>query len=124
MKNNADIEKNLSNKGNSKNFRKGQEPETYGEDGDLSSYGGGDEIDYGNIVGGTPDPNTDKGKTYEKRMVTPREPVLNAVPMPNHSKANKKDYSALKVKDDASANQKWAGGNQPIGGTPMPNNIR
>ncbi len=123
MKSNADVEKNLSNKGNSKNFRKGTEPETYGEGAEAKNYGG-DEVDYGNIVGATPDPNTDKGKVYEKRMVTPREPVLNAVPMPNHSKANKKDYGVLKVKDDAPANQKWAGGNQPIGGTPMPNNIR
>src|SRR5579872_1107329 len=96
MKNDADVVKNLSNKGNAKGFNKGKEPETYGQ-ADGRTTGGrpySDPTDYGNEVGGTSNPNNDKGKTYEKRMITPREPVLNAVPMPN-KKGKKVSYGVL-----------------------------
>jgi hypothetical protein len=125
MKNDADVENNLSNKGNSKHFRKGQEPETYGQ-GDGRTTGGRpsrDPTNHENEVGGYSNPNKNKGKVYEKRMITPRDPVLNAVPMPN-KKGKKVNYGVLEVKHDAPANQKWSGARIPIGGTPMPNTIK
>ncbi len=122
MMNNADVEKNLDNKSNSKNFRKGTEPETYGE-ASAGKYGG-DEVDFGNEVGAVENANTDKGKAYEKRMITPKDPSLNAVSMPNRSKMNKKDYGVLKYVGDEDSGKEGCAGKVPVGGTPKPNTIR
>lgn len=123
MSNNMGDGKNLQNKGNSKGFRKGTEPETFGESAETSNYGG-DEIDIGNTVGGYPDPNKDRGNTKDRSLIRPRDPVLNAVPMPNNTKMNKRDKSVLTVKRDAPDSQKWEGTEVPVGGVPMPNTIR
>ena len=113
------IEDNCAMKGNSKGFHKGQEPEKFGDE--SGSEYGADGLDYKNTVGGTPDPNGDKNKVYDKRMRTPREPVLNAVPMPNRTKMNKRDYSVLDYTGDEDAKDPAA--KVPIGGTPRPNHI-
>ena len=125
MKNDIDVVKNLSNRGNAKGFNKGKEPDTYGQGDGRKTGGRGDSspTDYGNIVGAIPNHNTDKGKTYEKRMVTPREPVLNAVSMPNKNKGNTKNYGVLKSIGNA-GDGKTAMASVPIGGTPKPNTIR
>lgn len=119
MKTGSDITKNLDRHGNSKGFNKGSVPTQYGPD----SVSGGSPA-YTNTIGGTPDANTDKGKTYEKRMITPRDPVLNAVSMPNNTKMNKKNYGVLDYQGTPAASQKWVGSNVPVGGTPKPNNIK
>lgn len=113
-------DKNLDNKSNSRGFNKGKEPETFGP-GDGRETGGRGST-YTNTVGATPDPNTDKGKTYEKRMVTPREPVLNAVPMPN-KKSNRFTPGVLSYQGDGEGDC-TAPADVPIGGTPKPNTIR
>ena len=123
MKSNADVEKNLKNESNSKNFRKGTEPDTYGEGAETKGYGGGP-VDHGNIVGATPDANEDRNRIMDKKVKTPREPVLNAVPMPNRTKMNKKDYSVLDVIGDEGGESRMAMGNVSVGATPKPNNIR
>lgn len=121
MKSNADVEKNLNNKGNSRNFRKGQEPETYGEDDHPDDA----PVDIGNEVGGVSDPNKDRGNTKDKSLLKPREPVLNAVPMPNKNKMNKKDYSVLDYTGDKEENGVCtAPADVPIGAVMRPNNIR
>lgn len=125
MKSDADIVKNLDNKGNAKGFNKGKEPETYGQ-ADGRETGGrhdSDPTDYGNIVGGIPNPNEDKNKIYDKKLRTPREPVLNAVPMPNRKKGNVKNYKTTDYIGDGEGDC-TAMADVPIGGTPKPNNIR
>lgn len=103
--------KNLDNKGNSKNFNKGKEPDEFAPE----------NASYTNQIGGTSNPNGDKDKVYEKRMITPRDPVLNAVPMPN-KKGKTVNYGVLSYTGDTMG--KTAPANNVIGGTPKPNNIR
>lgn len=113
----TDIDKNLDRKGNSKGFHKGSEPTEYGPD----SVAGGNPA-YKNSVAAVPDPNTDKGKTYDKRMITPRDPVLNAVPMPN-KKGKEVNYGVLDVKSEHVMFSTAPNGTE-VGGTPMPNTIK
>lgn len=115
-------DKNLSNKGNSKGFNKGKEPDIFGPGDGRETGGRSTAATYQNEVGAVPDANGDKNKIYEKRMITPREPVLNAVSWPNNTKMNKKDYSVLKYHGDEMG--KEAPANNTIGGIPKPNNIR
>ena len=118
----TDIEDNCARKGNSKGFHKGEEPTIYGPGDGVETGGrrdGGTE--YPNEVGAIPDPNGDKNKIYDKKLRTPREPVLNAVPMPNRTKMNKRDYSVLDYTGDE--DRKDPAANVPIGGTPRPNHI-
>lgn len=111
------IEKNKGNKSNSSGFNKGSEPTQYGPD----TMGGGSPS-FTNVIGGTPDPNTDKGQVYEKRMVTPREPVLNAVSWPNKT-ARQVNKGVLNFTGDGNVNNEGAAGKVPVGGTPKPNKI-
>ena len=110
------IDKNKSNKSNSKGFNAGSEPSQYGPD----SMGGGSPA-ISNIIGGTPDANHDKGQVYEKRMVTPRDPSLNAVPMANKTK-REVNKGALSYSGDGMG--KTAPASVTIGGTPKPNHIK
>lgn len=116
----TDIDKNLDNKGNSKGFNKGSEPVTHGP-GDTDFYDVHDEYD--NEVGGQSNPNGDKNKVYDKRMRTPREPVLNAVPMPNTNKGKRVNRSVLSYTGDGEAKYP-APADNIIGGTPRPNTIK
>lgn len=109
------IDKNKGNKSNSRGFNAGGDTTEYGPD----SVGGGSPA-FTNVIGGTPDPNTNKGQTYEKRMITPREPVLNAVSMPN-KKAREVNRGVLSF--TGSGGGDTAPATVPIGGTPKPNKI-
>lgn len=105
----ATIDKNLDNKGNSKGFHKGSEPDKFGPD-DIEPKGGEK-----NKVGAKPEPNEDKNKIYDARLLKPRDPVLNAVPMPNKDKGNDKNYKIFdKISDYPTT----------VGGTPRPNTIK
>lgn len=108
--------KNKDNKGNSKGFNSGSEPDAFGPD----SVAGGSPS-YTNQIGGTPDTNGDKNKVYEKRMVTPRDPILNAVPMPN-KKGKTVNWGVLDVMSE-DGNKKMAPAGITVGGTPKPNTI-
>ncbi len=117
------IDDNCYNKSNSKGFHKGEEPTIYGPGDGVETGGrrdGGTE--YPNEVGAEPNPNGDKNKVYDKRMRTPKEPYLNAVPMPNKTKMNKRDYGAISYAGDGSAAYP-APADNIIGGTPRPNHI-
>lgn len=102
------VVQNKSNKGNAKGFNKGQVPDKFGPD-DIAPTGGEK-----NKIGGTSEPNMDKNKVYNEKLKTPRDPSLNAVPMPNTNKGNTKDYGMFnKISDYPSK----------VGATPRPNNI-
>lgn len=109
----TDIDKNKSNKSNSRGFNPGKEPVTHGPD----------NSDFNNKVGAVPEPNMDKNKTYEKRMVTPKDPVLNAVSMPNNNKGSRVNKGVLSFQGSGPVGANGAAGMVPVGGTPKPNSI-
>lgn len=100
----ATIEKNLDNKGNSSGFHAGSRPQKFGPN-DMASPGS----ETKNTVGATSEPN--KGsEPVNKKVKTPREASLNAVPMPNKKGREVKD-SMLKVHSNE------------VGGCSYPNKI-
>lgn len=114
-----DYDKKMDNVGH---FNKGSDPQEFGPDDDVP--GGSPEVE--NEIGAYELENDSPeahGKDIDKKVKTPREPVLNAVSWPNNNKGKRVDRSVLNVKHDAPKDQKWSGADVPVGGTPMPQNI-
>jgi hypothetical protein len=100
---------NRSRTSNAKGFNAGSVPEKFTPD-DVVSGTSGEK----NKVGGTSEPNNSKNKVYNESLRTPKDPVLNAVPMPNKNKGNTKDYGMFNKISDYPTN---------VCGTPRPNHI-
>lgn len=100
---------NRERTGNGKGFNKGQTPEKFTPDSVISGTDGEK-----NRVGGTSEPNNDKNKVYDAKLLKPRDPALISVPMPNKDKGNTKDYGMFRKISDYPTN---------VGGTPRPNKI-